>query len=181
MWVIAERILYMHGSASAHFSRAVRDVINNTYHDQWRRRQGPVAWPPRSPHLNPLDFYPWGHVKSLVYASSVAKKEAIHRRIVDACQTILNYLGIFERMRRSRMRRVEACLESHEDILGTYYKCTLSAVTCKLYVSGHLPIWIFSLFRCRTSVTEMFCHLCWTRTLIENSLKRQTMSKHAAD
>jgi hypothetical protein len=34
LWVIAERILYMHGGAPAHFSRAVWDVLNDTYHDR---------------------------------------------------------------------------------------------------------------------------------------------------
>ena len=24
-------------------------------------------WPPRSPDLNPCDFYLWGHLKSMVY------------------------------------------------------------------------------------------------------------------
>jgi hypothetical protein len=36
-----------------------------------------------------------------------------NRRTVDACQTIRNCPGNFARMRRSVMRRVEACNESH--------------------------------------------------------------------
>jgi hypothetical protein len=39
--------------------------------------------------------------------------QTLHRRIVDACQTIRNCPGVSERMRRSMMRRVEACTESH--------------------------------------------------------------------
>jgi hypothetical protein len=57
LWVIAEIILYMHDGAQVHFSRAVRDVLNNTCHDRWIGRGGPTAWPKRSPDLNPLDFY----------------------------------------------------------------------------------------------------------------------------
>jgi hypothetical protein len=34
----------------------------------------------------------------LVYAAPVDNEEALHYRIVDACQTIRNYPGIFERM-----------------------------------------------------------------------------------
>jgi hypothetical protein len=44
----------MHDGAQAHVSRAVRDVLSNTYHDRWINRGGPTAWPPRSPDLNPL-------------------------------------------------------------------------------------------------------------------------------
>jgi hypothetical protein len=106
---------YMHDGAPAHFSRAVRDVLNNTYHGRWVGRGGPTAWPPLSPDLNPLDFYLSGHLKAPVYAALVDNEEALHHRIGDACQTITNYSypGIFERMRRSMMRRVEACIESH--------------------------------------------------------------------
>jgi hypothetical protein len=76
----------MHDGAPAHFSRAVRDVLNNTYRGRWIGRGGPTAWPPRSSELNPL-----------------------------------------------------------EGILSTYYKCTLSAVTHKLNVSGKMLMWTFFL------------------------------------
>jgi hypothetical protein len=54
---VRARMWYMHDGAPAHFSRAVRDVLSNTYHDRWIGRGGPTAWPPPSPDLNPLDFY----------------------------------------------------------------------------------------------------------------------------
>jgi hypothetical protein len=56
-------------------------------------------------------FFLWGHLKSLAYAAPVGNEEALHHRIVDVCQTIRNYRSIFERMRRSMMRRVEARIE----------------------------------------------------------------------
>jgi hypothetical protein len=55
-------------------------------------------------------FLPVGTPKTPVYAAPVDNEEALHHRIVDACQTIRNYPGIFGRMRRSMMRRVEACI-----------------------------------------------------------------------
>jgi hypothetical protein len=48
-----------------------------------------------------------------VNAAPVDNEEALQHRIVDACQTTRNYPGIFERMRRSMMRRVEARTENH--------------------------------------------------------------------
>jgi hypothetical protein len=57
---------------------------------------------------------PVGHLKPLVYAAPVDNEETLHRRIVDACQTIRNCTHIFERMLRSMTRRVEVwCIESH--------------------------------------------------------------------
>jgi hypothetical protein len=46
----------MHDSSPENFSRAVRDA-HIIHHDRWMDRGGPIAWPPRSPDLNPLDFY----------------------------------------------------------------------------------------------------------------------------
>jgi hypothetical protein len=51
--------------------------------------------------------------KTLVYAAPVDNEEALHYRIVDASQTVRNYSGILELMRRSMMRRVEAYIETH--------------------------------------------------------------------
>jgi hypothetical protein len=130
---VRARMWYMHDGASAHCSRAARGVLNNTYDDRGIGTGGTNAWPPRSPDLNPL----WGHVKALVCAAPVDNEEALHHRIVDACQTIRNYRGVFERMRLCMMRRVDACIE---DILSSHYKYTLSALTHKLNVSGHMLI-----------------------------------------
>jgi hypothetical protein len=115
--------------------RAVRDVLSNTYHDRWTDKGGSTAWPPRSmPDLNPLYFYLCGHVKALEYAAPPDNEETPHRRIVGACQTIRNYPDILERTRRSASR----ALNLMEDILSTYYKCTPSAITHKLNVSGYM-------------------------------------------
>jgi hypothetical protein len=85
---------------------------------------------------------PVGAAKTLVYAAFVDNEEALHHRILDACQTIRNYPGIFERMRRSMSRRA---LNLMEDILSIYYKCILSDRPHKLTVSGDMLIWTFFL------------------------------------
>ena len=52
----------------------MRDWLNNNLADRWIGRGGPndrnITWPPRSPDLTPLDFYLWGHIKSLVYVKN---------------------------------------------------------------------------------------------------------------
>jgi hypothetical protein len=112
------RMWYIHDGAPAHFSRAVRGVLNSTYYDGRLSREGPTSWPPRLQDLNPLYLYMWGNLKTVVYAAPVDNEEALHHRNVEACQTIRNYPGIFERIRRSTTRRVQACIESH----GGYFE-----------------------------------------------------------
>jgi hypothetical protein len=53
-------------------------------------------------------FLPVETSKTLVYAAPVDNEEALHHRVVDACQTVRNYSDIFERMPRSMMTLVEA-------------------------------------------------------------------------
>jgi hypothetical protein len=60
-----------------------------------------------------LDFYLWGHLKTLVCASPVDNEEAFRCHIVGGCQTIRNCLGIFERMQQSMKRRDATCNELH--------------------------------------------------------------------
>jgi hypothetical protein len=110
---VRTRMWYLYDVTTAHFSRAVRDILNNTHPNRGIGRGGPIAWPPRSSDLNPLDSYLYGHLKALVCAAPVDNEESLYRRIVDACQTIHNYPSIFEWMRRSVMRRAEACPKFH--------------------------------------------------------------------
>jgi hypothetical protein len=58
-------------------------------------------------------MHAWEHLKTLVFSALADNEEALHYHSVDACQTVRNYPGIFERIRRSMMRRVEACIESY--------------------------------------------------------------------
>lgn len=54
------------------FAVRVRDYLNETFPLRWIGRAGPMdmnllRWCPRSPDLNPLDFYLWGHAKHEIY------------------------------------------------------------------------------------------------------------------
>jgi hypothetical protein len=104
---MAEILLYMHNGAPTYSSRAVRVVLNNSFREPWIGRGGPTTCPPRSPDFHRLEFYLCGLCMQILLISK------LHHSIEDACETIYNYLGIFERIRRSLMRRVEACFVSH--------------------------------------------------------------------
>ena len=60
--------------------------------NRWLGRGGPVAWPPRSPDLTPLDYYLWGHMKTLVYETKVDARAALHDRIFEAAEQVRNHL-----------------------------------------------------------------------------------------
>jgi hypothetical protein len=54
------RMWLQHDGAHPHFGRAITEFLNEDYEARWIGRGGPLAWPARSPNLNPLDFFLWG-------------------------------------------------------------------------------------------------------------------------
>ena len=70
----------------------MRDWLNNNLADRWIGRGGPndrnITWPPRSPDLTPLDFYLWGHIKSLVYIKNYENLTDLKNFISAAFQEV---------------------------------------------------------------------------------------------
>ncbi|GFV45393.1 uncharacterized protein TNCV_5055871 [Trichonephila clavipes] len=81
---------FQHDGVPAHFSGDVRNYLDVTFGQQWIGRGGPVRWPARSPDLSCLDFYFWGHMKSLVYDTPVDNAEELVARIAVAAGEIRN-------------------------------------------------------------------------------------------
>jgi len=47
--------------ASAHYDQRVREYLNKVFPaKRWLGRGEAILWLPRSPDLNPLDFFLWG-------------------------------------------------------------------------------------------------------------------------
>ncbi|GFU50622.1 uncharacterized protein TNCV_235841 [Trichonephila clavipes] len=85
-------------------------LTHRTYPRRWIGRGGPVNWPACSPDLSCLDFFLWGHMKSLVYASPVDSDEALVARIAIVAGENREMPGVFANVRHSLRRRCEACI-----------------------------------------------------------------------
>jgi hypothetical protein len=132
-----------------HFSCAVQHVPNNTYYDWWIGIGGPTAWPSRLPDLNPRNLYLWEHLNTLVYAAQMERHFtiALWMPVRPSASTPVSLNGC-----GSPCWDVSRpTLNLMEDILSTFYKCTLSAMIHKLNVSRQVLVWIFFLVL-----------LCWT-------------------
>ncbi|KDR12539.1 hypothetical protein L798_13713 [Zootermopsis nevadensis] len=97
--------------APAHFTLDVREFLNRTYPGRWIGRGGPVEWPARSPDLTYLNYYFWGHVKSLFYETPVDDPEQLLARILAASDVVHETPGVFEGVRQSFVHRCNACIE----------------------------------------------------------------------
>lgn len=108
--LLRNQMWYMHDGAPSHFSILAREYLNEVYENRWIGRGGPQPWPPRSPDLNSLDFFMWGHLKSLVYTTPLNNVDDLRNRIINGFETIRNTPGVFERVRASMRRRADACI-----------------------------------------------------------------------
>ena len=114
-------MLFMHDGAPPHFSRIARQYLNYHFPGKWIGRNGPITWPPRSPDLNPIDFYFWGHVKNKDYSTPFTNVNEFWERIVATFNAIRNRPGQLERVRESMMRRINGCVAANSSALWTSY------------------------------------------------------------
>ena len=109
------RMWFQQDGAPPHYSREAREFLNERFPNRWIGRGGPVAWPPRSPDLTPLDFFFWGTMKDLVYATPVETEEDLVGRIVDAAAVTAEMPGVFNNVRRSLAARFTRCVQVNGD------------------------------------------------------------------
>lgn len=107
-----QNMWFMHDGAPAHFSRNVRDHLDIIYPNRWIGRNGPIAWPARTPDLNSCDFFLWGHMKSVVYRTPVINAADLQQRIMTVADSIRNDVEILASVRGSLMRRARACIRA---------------------------------------------------------------------
>lgn len=88
----------------------VRRYLNNRYQrNGWIGRDGPVAQPPRSPDLTSVDFWLWGHVKNLVYASDTSIRADCMMKIQNAFAEIKRTPDPIARATNDVARRFDLC------------------------------------------------------------------------
>ena len=88
----------------------MREFLIESFPNRWLGRGGPVARPPRSPELTPMDYYLWGHIKTLVYESKVDSRAALRRRVFVAAQHIRNHPHNISSATESLLKRTKNCM-----------------------------------------------------------------------
>ncbi|OXU27348.1 hypothetical protein TSAR_015087, partial [Trichomalopsis sarcophagae] len=66
----------------------LRTLFNQRFPNRWIGRAGPFLWPPRSPDLNPLDFFLWGSVNDAVYGKAPITRLNMMDGTRRACEAI---------------------------------------------------------------------------------------------
>lgn len=107
---IRRNMWYLHDGAPPHSTRQVTEFLNEYFLGRFIARFGDYTWPPRSPDLNPLDFFFWGHLKQLVYSRPVETEEELWNRILTSARAISSKRGIFRNVRDNFKKRITLCI-----------------------------------------------------------------------
>lgn len=106
---VCENMWFQNDGCPAHYAVRVRQYLNETYPERWIGRLGPILWPPRSPDLNPLDFFYWGCLKEKIYKKEITSIEQLRQSIRSAADEISS-ARFANRLKRSFIRRCRACI-----------------------------------------------------------------------
>lgn len=116
---IADNLIYQQDGAPAHYSRIVRNWLDDHFSDRWIGRRGPTEWPPRSPDLTPLDFYAWGFMKGYVYEKEIESLAELKQRIETAAVKLQENLSGINLCAAIR-RRYSLCLLQNGDHMENF-------------------------------------------------------------
>lgn len=108
---VRQRMMFQQDGAPPHFTRAVRQHLDQQYPDRWIGRGGPIEWPARSPDLTPLDYFLWGYIKEIVYQHPLQHEEECRRRINEAFATLTQDEEMIRRAVQNLVRRGNLVLE----------------------------------------------------------------------
>lgn len=103
-----ETLIFQHDGAPPHYTRRVREILDERFPDKWIGRGGPITWPARSPDLNVLDYFVWGHIKAKVEHRRNGTEAEVREAIIAAFNTITPDMA--HRATRQITRRAELCI-----------------------------------------------------------------------
>ena len=102
---IQQRIYFQQDGCPPRNARIVHNYLNSKFGEHWLGTYDPIAWPPRSSNLSPLDFFLWRYLQSIVYAVPIQNMERLKQRIRTAREE-MRYDSI---VRANLLCRAELC------------------------------------------------------------------------
>ena len=81
-------MVFQQDGASAYTAIITRSYLNEQFPNRWIGKDGNRPWAARSPDLTPLDFFVWGHIKSIIYATRISNIAELKARITEAANSI---------------------------------------------------------------------------------------------
>lgn len=104
------QICYQHDGAPAHITNDVRQCLNDNFMCWIGRGEGSlIAWPPRSPDLNMLDFFLWGVLQHRVNQLTSRSIDEVKRKVPAEIARITP--DTLARVHENLFKRLHKCIE----------------------------------------------------------------------
>lgn len=99
------QVWFMQDGAPAHTAAATQTLLQTTFGENIVSRFMQIEWPPRSPDLNPCDYFLWGYIRDKVYHPD----NGLMNGTPDLTNRILT---AFHDLRNNAMENVQTAVES---------------------------------------------------------------------
>lgn len=119
----SSQICYMHDGAPAHITADVRQCLDDNFGSWIGRGEGRnklMAWPPRSPDLNMLDFFLWGVLQHRVHMVEYNSIDEMSNAIVEQAQEILPHT--LDRVQDHLLKRLRICVRENGQLFEQLIK-----------------------------------------------------------
>lgn len=119
-----EEVVFHQDGAPAHYAIRTRNFFNEHFRERWIGRSTEndaslINWSARSPDLNPLDFFLWGYLSSIIYEVRSNTIDELRARVLYAFQRVrlrLRTINITDAFRR----RIEMCIQQEGDHIENF-------------------------------------------------------------
>ena len=102
-------VWFQQDGATSHTSRRSLGILQDMFPSHVISRRGDIGWPPRSPDLNPCDFFLWSYVKSKVYERRPSTLEHLKAAITEEIDAIPQ--NMLERVMINFRERLQNCID----------------------------------------------------------------------
>lgn len=118
---LIDTVIFQQDGAAPHTAHRVLDYLEHRFPDRLISLRTGFTWPPRSPDLNPLDFYLWGHLKHVISGQVIECKDDLRQAIVRGIRTINRDANLTRRVIDCFRQRLHHCF----DVDGRHFEHSL--------------------------------------------------------
>ena len=108
---ICSETFFQQDGATPHTANLSMDWLRERFPERLISSKSDFPWPPRSPDLNPLDFFFWGYMKNEIWKSSPATMEDIKEKIREFCASIDD--DVLHRVTQNFNSRIKRCIDAN--------------------------------------------------------------------